>query len=320
MNIDEITFYDRLLDYHNVLFLGHRNADPDAVSSAFALAEAFGGTVGVADHCGRVASMLVDHLKINVVYAPDPSDYDFTVVVDTSTQSQLNDLVLGDYAVIDHHSVSQLLSGAQFYLHRYASSTAEIVVDVLACMDAPVMERIALALMTGIITDTGHFKHAESGSFRAIADLIDRGGVSYSEALDLLAATPQDISMRISILESVNRVRTTMLDDWILVTSETDSFGAAAATALTNIGADLSFVGMMDDGILKVSGRAKHDAVRCGINLGKVMRDVGVEYHGSGGGHAGAAGMEVEVSGGAETVLSRCVEESCRILAGVSRN
>jgi len=318
MNIDELTFYDQLLNYHDILFLGHRNADPDAVSSAFALADAFGGTAGVADQCGRVAAMLVDQLKIDIVYAPDPSDYDFTVVVDTATQSQLNDLKLGDYGVVDHHSVSQLIADARFYLHRHASSNAEIVVDILKCMDAPIMERTALALMTGIITDTGHFKHATAGSFRAIADLIDRGGVGYSEALDLLAATPQEVSMRAAVLESANRARIMTINDWILAVSEVDSFSAAAATALTNIGADLSFVGMARDGVLKVSGRAKRDAVRCGINLGKMMCDIGGEYHGSGGGHAGAAGMEVPCD--AETVLTRCVEESGRILKGVNRN
>lgn len=318
MNIDEATFYDQLLNYRDILFLGHRNADPDAVSSAFALAEAFGGTVGVADHCGRVATMLVDQLGIEVVYAPDPADYEFTVVVDTSTQSQLNDLVLGDYCVIDHHSVSQLLDDARFYLHRIVGSTAEIVVDILKYMNAPIMGRTALALMVGIITDTGHFKHATPGSFRAIADLIDRGGVSYIEALDLLAATPQNVSMRVAVLESANRARISRIDDWILATTEADSFGAAAATALTNIGADLSFVGMAGEGVLKVSGRAKRDAIRCGINLGKMMRDIGVEYNGSGGGHVGAAGMEVP--GNAEAVLARCVEESRRILEGVSRN
>lgn len=318
MNVDELTFYDQLLNYHNVLFLCHRNADPDAISSAYALAEAFGGTVGVADQCGRVASMLVDQLDIDVVYVPDPSDYDFTVVVDTSTRSQLNDIQLGDYGVLDHHAVSQLLTDARFYLHRHTSSAAEIVVDVLKCMNAPINERVALALMTGIITDTGHFKHATSGAFRAIADLIDLGGVSYSESLDLLAGTPQNVSMRVAVFESANHARILTFDDWILATSEVGSFGAAAATAITNIGADLSFVGMEQDGILKVSSRAKRDAVRCGINLGKIMSTIGAEYDGSGGGHAGAAGMEV--IGDAKSVLGRCIEESCAVLKGVSRN
>ncbi len=317
-SVDELALYDRLLDYQNVLFLGHRNADPDAVSSTFALAEAFGGTVGVVDHCSRVAAILVEELEIEVVYTPDPTDYDFTVVVDTSTRSQLNNISLGDYGVIDHHSVSQLLDGASFYLHRNTDSNAEIVVDILRCMNAPIMERTAIALMIGIVTDTGHFRHASPGSFQAIAYLIERSGVSYSEALDMLAGTPQELSMRIAILEAANRAEIRTVGDWVLVASEAESFGAPAAASLTGIGADVSFVGTAQDGIMKVSGRANRDAVRCGVNLGMLLRDIGIERHGSGGGHAGAAGMEVP--GDAETVLARCVEESTRILNGTSRD
>ena len=316
--VDETALYDRLLDYQNVLFLGHRNADPDAVSSTFALAEAFGGTVGVVDQCSRVAAILVDELEIEVVYAPNPTDYDFTVVVDTSTRSQLNDIVLGDYGVIDHHSVSQLLDGASFYLHRNTDSNAEIAVDIMRCMNAPIMERTAIALMIGIVTDTGHFKHASPGSFQAIAYLIEHSGVSYSEALDMLAGTPQDLSMRISVLEAASSAEIRTVDDWVLVASEAGSFGASAAASLAGIGADVSFVGTVQDGILKVSGRANRDAVRCGVNLGVLMRDIGVEHHGTGGGHAGAAGMEV--TGDIETVLARCVEESTMILGGMSRD
>ena len=317
-SVDELELYDRLLDYQNVLFLGHRNADPDAVSSTFALAEAFGGTVGVVDHCSRVAAILVEELEIGVVYTPNPADYDFTVVVDTSTRSQLNNIALGDYGVIDHHSVSQLLDGASFYLHRNTDSNAEIIVEILRCMNAPIMERTAIALMIGIVTDTGHFKHASSGSFQAIAYLIERSGVSYSEAMDLLAGTPQELSMRTAVLEAANRAEIRTVDDWVVVASEAESFGASAAASLTGIGADVSFVGTVQDDVLKVSGRANRDAVRCGVNLGVLLRDIGVEHNGSGGGHAGAAGMEVP--GDAETVLARCVEESTRILKGTSRD
>ncbi|NOR47800.1 MAG: bifunctional oligoribonuclease/PAP phosphatase NrnA, partial [Methanosarcinaceae archaeon] len=159
MQVDEVEFYNKLLDYHNILFLCHRNADPDAVSSAFALSEAIGGTVGLVDGSNRVASLLIDRLEINVVDAPDTSDYDFTVVVDTSTNAQLNNIQLTNYCVIDHHATTALTENSDFFLHRNASSTAEIVFDILRYMEAPIMRRTALGLMTGIITDTGHFKH-----------------------------------------------------------------------------------------------------------------------------------------------------------------
>src|SRR5665648_337199 len=81
MEVDEAGFYDRLLDYSNILYLCHRNADPDAVGSAFALAESIGGTIGIGDGVNRVAGMLIDQLGIEVVLDPNPADYDFTVAV-----------------------------------------------------------------------------------------------------------------------------------------------------------------------------------------------------------------------------------------------
>jgi len=123
MEVDEAEFFNRLLDYRNILFLCHRNADPDAISSAFALSEAIGGTVGLVDGRNRVASVLVERLGIEVVDKPNPADYGFVVAVDTSTKAQLNDLELTRYSVIDHHTTTALTENAEFYLHRNTTST-----------------------------------------------------------------------------------------------------------------------------------------------------------------------------------------------------
>ena len=165
MRVDEAEFINRLLDYQNILYLCHRNADPDAVSSAFALSEAIGGTVGLVDGCNRVASVLIERLGIKVVDKPDPSNYGLVVVVDTSTKAQLNEIELTNYCVIDHHTTTALTENAEFYLHRNATSTVEIVYEVLKAMEAPINRRVGIGMLTGIVTDTGHFKHASAETF-----------------------------------------------------------------------------------------------------------------------------------------------------------
>lgn len=304
MQVDEVEFYNRLLDYHNILYLCHRNADPDAVSSAFALSEALGGTVGLVDGCNRVASLLVDKLNIEVVEEPDPSDYDITIVVDTSTSAQLNDIQLSRYCVIDHHATTALTENADFYLHSNATSTAEMVFKVLMCMGAPIMRRTALGLMTGIVTDTGHFKHATIETFRAMAAIMESSGVEYAEVLELMASTPQDISMRIAMLKTAARADIERVDDWLIVTSHVSSFGGAASSMLINIGADVALVGTSRDNTVRVSGRAKRDAVNAGVNLGKIMEDISEHHEGTGGGHAGAAG--IDVISNMDEILSEC--------------
>ena len=55
MRVSDIEFFNRLLDYKNILYLCHRNADPDALGSAYALCETFGGTIGLADGCNKLS-------------------------------------------------------------------------------------------------------------------------------------------------------------------------------------------------------------------------------------------------------------------------
>ncbi|SFM17734.1 DHH family phosphoesterase [Methanolobus profundi] len=314
MQVEETEFFNKLLDYNNILYLCHRNADPDAVSSAFALSEALGGTIGLVDGCNRVASLLIDKLNIDVVEKPDPSEYDITLVVDTSTSSQLNDIQLGKYCVIDHHATTALIENAEFYLHRHATSTAEMVFDILRSIGAPVMRRTAMGLLTGIITDTGHFKHATQDTFKTVSEIIACSGVEYADVLEMMAATPQDISMRIAMLKCATRATIERVDDWLLVDSHVNSFGGAASSMFLNIGADVALIGTSRDANIRVSGRAKREAVAAGVNLGKIMEDISKNYDGTGGGHAGAAGIDVVAD--MDTIIWECKYRIRDILQG----
>ena len=305
MEIDESELYNQLLDYNNILYLCHRNADPDALGSAFALKEAIGGTIGVIEGCDRVASQIARQLNIEFVTNPS-GDYDLVVVVDTSTPAQLNGFKLESYAVIDHHATTSLNESAAFYLHRNNGSTAEIVLEVLKIMGAPIMRRTAFALISGIITDTGNFRHATSDSFKAVAELIELSGIEYSEVMDMLSSVPQDVSMRIAFLKAAQRTMIERIEDWIIVTSQVSSFGGSAASSLISLGADVAFVASKKDDVVKVSARARREAQNAGVNLAKLMEDISVKFEGTGGGHEGAAGMDV--LGEAENILAACVE------------
>ncbi|HEY9205716.1 MAG TPA: DHH family phosphoesterase [Candidatus Methanoperedens sp.] len=305
MEIDESEFYNQLLDYRNILYLCHRNADPDALGSAFALKEAIGGTIGIIDGCDRVASVLAKQLNIEFVVNP-AGNYDLVVVVDTSTHAQLNSFQLTKYAVIDHHATTSLNENAAFYLHRNKSSTAEIVLGVLNSMGAPIMRRAAFALIAGIITDTGNFKHASSDSFKAVAELMDLSGIEYSEVMDALSSLPQDISMRIAFLKAAQRASIEKVEEWIIVTSRVSSFGGAAASSLISTGADVAFVASESDDVVKVSARARKCILNAGVNLAKLMEELSVKFNGTGGGHEGAAGMDVH--GDIENILGCCTE------------
>ncbi len=312
MQVNEEEFFNRLLDYRNILYLCHRNADPDAISSAFALSEAIGGTVGLVDGCNRVASVLIEKLGIEVVDKPNPENYGFVVVVDTSTKAQLNDIELISYCVIDHHTTTALTENADFYLHRNTTSTVEIVYDILKAMGAPINRHVGIGMLTGIVTDTGHFKHASEDTFSTVAKIIKASGVEYGEVLDLMAATPQDISMRIAILKAASRVELDRVHDMLIASSHVSSFGGSASSMLINIGADIAFVGTAKGESVRISSRAKREAVNAGVNLGQLMEDISNEYNGTGGGHSGAAGIDVIAD--MREILNKCKERTKKIL------
>ncbi|MDR0767660.1 MAG: DHH family phosphoesterase [Methanosarcinales archaeon] len=317
MRVNDLEFVGRLLDYRNILYICHRNADPDAIGSAYTLAEAIGGTIGIVDDCNRVAASLIDKLNIPVVMCPDPSDYDMTVVVDTSTRGQLNEIKLEKFCLIDHHATTALLDDAEFYIHEETTSTVEIIFRILNAAGIHISPKMGLAMITGIITDTGHLKHANASTFKTLSEIMEVSGVDYFDALELMAATPQDISIRIAMLKAAMRCEVERVGDCLIATTNVSSYGGAAASMLTNIGADIAFVGSVkDDRSVRVSGRAKRDMILSGVNLGKLMEDVGDKYNGTGGGHSGAAGIDAECS--LETLMADCKEYARKLLAGDS--
>jgi len=99
-------------------------------------------------------------------------------------------------------------------------------------MGAPIMRRTAFALLSGIITDTGNFRHASSDSFKAVAELMDLSGIEYNEVIELLSSVPQDVSMRIAFLKAAQRCVIERVEGWIIVHSNVNSFGAQQPQAL----------------------------------------------------------------------------------------
>ncbi|MCL2142131.1 MAG: DHHA1 domain-containing protein [Methanimicrococcus sp.] len=307
MRVTDLEFFNRLLDYRNILYVCHRNADPDAIGSAFTLAEAIGGTIGIVDECNRVATNFIEKLNIPVVLCPNPKDYDMTVVVDTSTRGQLNDLKMDRFCLIDHHSTVALLDEAEFFIHEDTTSTVEIIFRILETAGIPITEKMGLAMITGIITDTGHLKHANADTFKTLSKIMQVSKVDYFDALELMAATPQDINIRIEMFKAAMGCRVECVGDFIIATTNVQSYGGAVASMLTNIGADIAFVGSAkDDNSVRVSGRAKRDIISNGLNLGRIMEEISEKYNGTGGGHSGAAGIDAECP--LDILISECID------------
>lgn len=302
-----IEFFNKLKQYRNILYLCHKNADCDAIGSAYALAAAFGGTIAVVDTCNRTALALLEALEAKVEINPDPSGFDLTVIVDTATKDLLGNLQLGKYALIDHHEFSELIEKAEFYIHKAADATAELVYDLFKHNCLHISKKIALALIAGIVTDTGHFKHANAASFRKVAEILEQSGLKFGEVLDIFTSLPLDISGRIAILKAAERAAITRVDDYLIATSQVSAYRDAAAAALVTIGADIAFVGSEEAGETKISSRARREVVEKGLNLALILKTVAEKFGGSSGGHEGAAALSAKAN--FEAVIRECIKE-----------
>jgi nanoRNase/pAp phosphatase (c-di-AMP/oligoRNAs hydrolase) len=292
MNIRDDEFGGLLGGYGKVLYLCHRNADPDAVGSAFALQEAFGGDIGAVEGVSKTAASLISTMEADVKIDPPLEGYDLVVVVDTAVGLQIGDISLGDYAVVDHHRDGDLIDAALFSVQREADSTAEIVWKILTGWGSLPSRTAALGLVVGIITDTGRFKHAHASSFRTVAEILEETDLEYAEALEVLSRVPTEISRRIAALRAASRAEIEWTEDWVVVSSEVGAFEGSSAMTLIEIGADVALVGGTHGDLCRISGRARRDAVLVGLDLSTILGDLGRAHGGDGGGHRGAAALE----------------------------
>ena len=313
MRISEQQYGDHIRTFSKILYLCHRNADPDAIGSSFALSRAFGGTIGVVDDLSRLGATLTEAIGAHVILKPQFEDYDLVVVVDTSVKLQVGGNLPAPYALIDHHLDKGLLDDALFYIQRPAKSTAEIVWRILKDNGKKPDRDAALALLAGIVSDTGRFKRATPETFAVASEILAEGGFSYEEALEALSV-PTSVSQRIAVLKAASRAKIIRQGDWLIASSVVNSFEGSAAMSLVDLGADVAFVaGRHGKGErIRISARSSRAAARKGLNLAKLLGEVGQAFNGDGGGHMSASAMEAV--GDPSVILDACRKKAAESL------
>ena len=297
----------------SLLLLCHKHADADSIASAFSLSEYFNHvipdlkvSIGVMEDVNRIGGMLIERLEIEVIIDPDPTEYGFVLVLDTATYPQIGFIPLTRYGVIDHHTKNDLLKKAEWRFHRVAESTSQLIYDLLNRQRYMISNKIGFALVAGIVTDTGHLRHASTGLFKTLYTILKRSKVEYWEVIEFLSSAPQDYQKRIGCLKAATKMNIFQMEKWILVTSEVDDYGGSIANMLLNIGADVVFTSKENNGLVKINARAKKEIIQNGLNLGDILHRIGMIFKGAGGGHIGAGGADVK--GNSNDILNYCIE------------
>ena len=292
-------------------FVIHGNADPDALGSAYALSSTFSGPIIAPGGLDRNSKVVAERLKIEVQDDFDEVSIDRVVILDTSGPEQLGKLkYLGEdesVFVVDHHTKNSAWKSKNYYCDDKKSSCCEIAYELVKASGKKLSRNAAVAVLAGILTDTGHFRYGNAHSLETFASIMKEQEIGMSEALATIDSKT-DLSEKISQLKGAQRLRFIRAEKFIIATSFGSAFEASVSKSLVMLGADMAFVGSQRGSHFRISARASQDAVDMGIHLGKLLEGVGKETSNGGGGHPGAAGLSGE--GDVRRILDLCVYRS----------
>ncbi|MEM1550422.1 MAG: DHH family phosphoesterase [Candidatus Bathyarchaeia archaeon] len=290
-----------------ILILCHKNADPDAVCSSYALSSLLKllkpdieVTVAAPESVSKLSKKILEKFSMEVTHEePDFKSFDALFILDTNTIRQLGEWgrriceVSLPIIIIDHHAphLETEKIATLCICREDVSATCEVIYDLFKETSTKLSRNVAEALLLGISFDTRHFALARSSTFKVISEIVDLG-INIQEALQILVA-PMDISERIARLKACKRMKTMRIYGWIIAFSHVGSFQASAARALIDVGADVAIVGSEDKGEILISIRSSNEFYnRTGVHLGRdIASPLGNLLQGIGGGHTTSAGV-----------------------------
>lgn len=168
-----------LKERNRILILMHHYPDGDTIGSGYALCRAL-QTMGkmVRTACSDGIPQKYDYMTADV---PQPDfEPDYIVAVDVADTKLLGDK-LQQYAdrvdlCIDHHGSNKEYA-AYLLLDAGSAATAMLIKQVIEGLGVTLDQAMAECLYTGIATDTGCFKYAntDASAHRVAAQLIERG-------------------------------------------------------------------------------------------------------------------------------------------------
>ncbi len=180
-----------LAETRNCVVTTHVNPDGDGLGSELALTYALrarGAEVTILNHSATPENYLWmdpdgDIIRFQAArHAGIIDQADLIVILDTSQPNRLRNLEphvrksKANVLIIDHHLDPHPFAH-QYVVDEDATSTGEILYRIMHEMELPLTQRIASALYTAIMTDTGSFRYprTDADTYRIAADLLEHG-------------------------------------------------------------------------------------------------------------------------------------------------
>ncbi len=290
---------ETIKNHKRFLLISHENPDGDAVGSVlglyFGLKKLKKFVVPVLpDPVPKIYSFLKGSDQIKQDF--DLDEIEAAIVLDCADIGRVENLKkkltkIPKKINIDHHP-SNFSFGEINYIDPKSSSTSELVLKILNKLNIKIDKDISYALYTGLMTDTGGFRFANTNlnTFKAATFLVKNGAnpfyiseMVYSmkplKALKLLGRALEKLKKENGIIFSI-----LTLDDFKKFDAEEeDAEGVVEFLNKSNEANIAILFKQKNNGFYKVSLRSKGDID---------VKDIAIKF--GGGGHMNAAGFDIK--------------------------
>ena len=185
--------YKKIKSYNEIVIARHIGPDPDAISSQIALRDsiketfpnkkvyAVGSGVSKFKYIGNLDKLEEDKLKKALL-----------IVVDVPNISRIDGVDIKKYKdviKIDHHPFEDLMGDTEI-VNIKASSTAEIIAELIFETRLKLTKKIAATLYIGIVSDSNRFLLGSFKTFKIATELIEKTNLNFKDIYPKLYERP----------------------------------------------------------------------------------------------------------------------------------
>ena len=186
--------YKQIKKYNNIVIARHIGPDPDALGSQLALRDIIKTKFPNKDvyAIGNPASRFKYLGALDKIELPIPNA--LLIVLDTPDIKRIDGVNLEDYEYvikIDHHPIVDKYANIEC-IDDNASSTCQIILDMLLNLKINISIEVAKNLYTGIISDTDRFLHDYTSlkTFELVTKLIKKTQLNFTSVYEPLYIKP----------------------------------------------------------------------------------------------------------------------------------
>ncbi len=314
MNKDKLkSIYSEIRKFKTIYIVRHIGPDPDAVASEVALRD----TIKLTFPSKEVYSIGASVARFKYIGKLDKvSSFDYenslVITLDLPNISRVDGLNLEKFKnviKIDHHPFVEKI-GYLEYIDEKATSTCEILLDLVNNTKLKMNEHIAKTLMIGIISDSNRFLFYPSDEkiLYKVADLVKKYKLNLQEIYDEIYKKPMSELRLMGYIASNLKVTKNKFAYIILENDIVNSFNADASSA-SNMVNDF---GNIEEFIvwMFVTKDVKNDLFKVNIrSRGPIINEVAAKYNG--GGHKFSSGARIKTMEELEMLIND-LDNTCK--------